>query len=244
MVSTTGGVEFMGYEISLFYRLIFAGLLGGLIGLEREFRAKDAGLRTHFFVAIGSALFMIISQFGFTEGLNQIVAAMPTDFANPPRYQADVTRVASQIVTGIGFLGAGAIIVNKRGFVSGLTTAAGIWLTSAIGVCVGAGFYLLASIATVITLAGFEILRIVSHKICRLKHELDFVLDSDDEKNVTGVLEEFRKQDIEVVKYRLFNYDEGYRVELTLAIPESPRTRDNMYKYLNDHPQIKLVSMQ
>lgn len=228
---------------ALFYRLIFAGLLGGLIGLEREFRAKDAGLRTHFFVAVGSALFMVISIYGFTAGLNEITA-VAVEVANPPRYQADVTRVASQIVTGIGFLGAGAIIVNKRGFVSGLTTAAGIWLTSAIGVCVGAGFYVLGSIATVITLGGFEVLRIASHKISRIKHELDFVLDVADEHSITESLEALRKEDIEVVRYKKNPIEFGFRLELTLAIPERPKTRDNMYKYLNDHPQIKLISMQ
>ena len=85
-------------EIDLFYRLIIAGILGGLIGIEREFRAKDAGLRTHFFVAVGSALFMVISIYGFTAGLDEITAVAKVT-ANPPRYQADVTRVASQIVT-------------------------------------------------------------------------------------------------------------------------------------------------
>lgn len=231
-------------EWSLFYRIIFAGMLGGLIGLEREFRAKDAGLRTHFFVAVGSALFMVISIYGFTEGLNEITAVATTAAANPPRYQADVTRVASQIVTGIGFLGAGAIIVNKRGFVSGLTTAAGIWLTSAIGVCVGAGFYVLGTIATVITLGGFEILRIVSHKICRIKHELDFVLDVTDEKSVSDAITALRKEEIEVIKYKLNPIEVGFRLELTLAIPEKPKSRDLMYRYLHEHSQIKLISMQ
>lgn len=230
-------------ELSLFCRLIFAGFLGGLIGLEREFRAKDAGLRTHFFVAVGSALFMVISLFGFTDALNQITA-VAVDVANPPRYQADVTRVASQIVTGIGFLGAGAIIVNKRGFVVGLTTAAGIWLTSAIGVCVGAGFYCLATIAAITTLAGFEILRIISHKICRIKHELDFVINVPNEESISEALAFLRAQEVEVVKYNLSTSEVGFRVELTLAIPDSPRARDNMYKYLDEHPQIKLISMQ
>lgn len=230
-------------EIDLFYRLIIAGILGGLIGIEREFRAKDAGLRTHFFVAVGSALFMVISIYGFTAGLDEITAVAKVT-ANPPRYQADVTRVASQIVTGIGFLGAGAIIVNKRGFISGLTTAAGIWLTSAIGVCVGAGFYLLAGCATIITLGGFEVLRIVSHKICRLKHELDFVLDVTEEQSITEALEFLRAKEVEVIKYNLIEVGTSKRVELTLAIPESPRARDKMYKFLNEHPQIKLISMQ
>ena len=112
-------------------RLFAAALMGGAIGLEREYRAKEAGLRTHFLVALGSALFMVISQFGF----EQILEMHPLLNA-----RLDPSRIAAQVVSGIGFIGAGIIIFQKH-VVKGLTTAAGMWVTAAIGMtCHASGF--------------------------------------------------------------------------------------------------------
>lgn len=126
-------------------RLVVAGILGVLIGLEREYRAKEAGYRTHFLVAVGSALLMIVSQHGFDDMLGKEGVGL------------DPSRIAAQIVTGIGFIGAGTIILNRQ-IVRGLTTAAGIWATAGIGMCAGAGMYTLAISATVLTLIGLELL--------------------------------------------------------------------------------------
>lgn len=112
-----------------------AFLLSGLIGLEREWRQKDAGLRTYTVVGIGSALFMLVSKYGFGDVLSKGVIVL------------DPSRVAAQIVSGLGFIGAGVIFVH-RGSVRGLTTAAGIWLTAAIGAACAAGLPVLASVAT------------------------------------------------------------------------------------------------
>lgn len=120
-------------------RLLVALLLGGLIGIEREYRSKEAGFRTHFLVALGSALFCIVSQYGFGEDLK------------------DSSRVAAQVVSGIGFLGAGTIIF-QRNVVRGLTTAAGLWVTAAIGLACGSGLYWVAIAATIIVLFGLEVL--------------------------------------------------------------------------------------
>ena len=115
-------------------RIVFifcAAVLGGLIGLEREYRAKEAGFRTHFLVALGSAVFMIVSAYGFSD-----VALSDTTG------RWDVSRVAAQVVSGIGFIGAGTIIFRKaENIVSGLTTAAGLWVTAAIGLACGGGMY-------------------------------------------------------------------------------------------------------
>ena len=135
-------------ELSLteaFVRLLMAGALGAVIGVEREYRSKEAGYRTHFLVALGSALIMIVSQFGFT------------DFAGLPGYRLDPARVAAQVVSGIGFIGAGTIIF-QRSIVRGLTTAAGIWTTCGIGLAVGVGLYSVGAAATVLTLVGLEVL--------------------------------------------------------------------------------------
>ena len=115
--------------IDLTIRLSLALLLGGAIGIEREYRAKEAGFRTHFLVALGSALFCVVSQYGFGFDLK------------------DSSRVAAQVVSGIGFLGAGTIIFQKN-VVRGINTAAGLWVTSGIGLECGTGMYVAATITT------------------------------------------------------------------------------------------------
>ena len=110
-------------------------VLSAAIGLERELRQKDAGLRTHTLVGVGSALFMLISKYGFTDVLERQLVVL------------DPSRVAAQLVSGIGFLGAGLIFVH-RGSVRGLTTAASIWVTAAVGAAAGAGLAVLAAVTT------------------------------------------------------------------------------------------------
>ena len=107
---------------------MWSGRVVLVIGLDREYRAKEAGYRTHFLVSLGSALIMIVSQYGFME----VVKMEGIDL--------DPSRVAAQVVSGIGFIGAGTIIFQKQ-IVRGLTTAAGIWATSGIGLAIGAGMY-------------------------------------------------------------------------------------------------------
>jgi putative Mg2+ transporter-C (MgtC) family protein len=127
-------------------RLALAAVLGAAVGLERELRDREAGLRTHLLVALGSALFTIAGAYGFHT------------------LRTDPTRVAAQIVTGIGFLGAGAII--RQGFiVRGLTTAATLWVVAAIGLAVGAGYYSGAVIATAVVLFSLYPLRIVAYRV-------------------------------------------------------------------------------
>jgi putative Mg2+ transporter-C (MgtC) family protein len=135
-------------------RLTVAAILGGAIGLERELRERQAGLRTHLVVCVGSALFTLVSAYGFE------------DFFRATGTRIDPTRIAAQIVSGIGFLGAGAII--RQGLsVRGLTTAATLWLVAAIGMATGAGFYDAAGITTVGALLTLGPLRIVAYRLTR-----------------------------------------------------------------------------
>ncbi|MBQ3313092.1 MAG: MgtC/SapB family protein [Prevotella sp.] len=139
-------------------RIFVAALLGGAIGLEREYRAKEAGLRTHFLVALGSAVFMIVSAYGFNGVMNT------------PEHRWDVSRVAAQVVSGIGFIGAGTIIFHKsENVVRGLTTAAGLWVTAAIGLACGGGMYVLSIASTVLVLVGLEAFNFVLRKIDKHK---------------------------------------------------------------------------
>lgn len=145
--------------IDIIIRLSLAILLSGLIGLERKIYKKPAGFRTNVLVGMGSTLLMII-------GLNIL-----TEFNDGNT--VDITRLAGQIVTGIGFLGAGAII-QGRGSVHGLTTAATIWVVAAIGMAVGLGFFLEATIATILTLVVLVILGRIEHKFEKfVDHDTD-----------------------------------------------------------------------
>ena len=142
-------------------RLVVAGGLGAVVGFERELRDREAGIRTHLLVSLGSALFTIVSAYGFHEFLTSGDAVV----------RADPTRIAAQIVTGIGFLGAGAII--REGLsVRGLTTAATLWVVAAIGMASGAGYYWPAAAVTVLTVFALWPLRIIAyHVIERIKPE-------------------------------------------------------------------------
>jgi putative Mg2+ transporter-C (MgtC) family protein len=118
-------------ELVMALRLLLAGVLGAAIGYQRERAGKPAGLRTHMLICVGSALFTVASIYGFG---------------------ADIARVAAGIVTGVGFLGAGAILHREGGIVAGLTTAATIWVSAAIGLTAGAGLYLIAAVGTALIL--------------------------------------------------------------------------------------------
>jgi putative Mg2+ transporter-C (MgtC) family protein len=134
----------MVYELLL--RLAIATVLGSLVGLERERAESAAGLRTHALVALGAALFMLVSMFGFANA------------GGPPAVVLDPSRVAAQVVTGIGFLGAGVIIFRKE-IIRGLTTAASVWLVAAIGLAVGGGLYAAALGGTILALAILAIMK-------------------------------------------------------------------------------------
>ena len=117
---------------SLVLRLLLAMLCGGVIGMEREYRRRPAGFRTYMFVCIGAALAMPLGQYG---------AALASGLYADKGLQADVSRIAAQVVNGVGFLGAGTILVTEHQQVKGVTTAAGLWASACMGLAIGAGYY-------------------------------------------------------------------------------------------------------
>lgn len=141
------GIPITLFDIEIVIRLFISVGLGALIGYEREMTHKPAGLRTHIFVCMGACLFTISSFYLLPEGSQNI----------------DITRIASGIVTGISFIGAGSIIAT-RGDVKGLTTAASLWVVSAIGLMIGYGNYLLPIIATIVAFIVLRLARIEKYK--------------------------------------------------------------------------------
>ena len=128
---------YFGAELEYMLRMVIAAICGGIIGYERSRRRKEAGLRTHIIVAVGSALLMIVSKYGFVDVLEI------------PGMRADASRVASNVITGISFLGAGVIFVRDAS-IKGLTTAAGLWSMAGVGLAIGAGMYAVGIFATVL----------------------------------------------------------------------------------------------
>ena len=169
-------------------RLFLAGIMGAIIGLDREYRAKEAGYRTHFLVSLGSALIMIVSQHGFSEILDT------------PNVNLDPSRIASQVVTGIGFIGAGTIILHKQ-IVRGLTTAAGIWATSGIGLAIGAGMYALGISATILTLIGLEVLSFFFKKVGMKSSVVE--LTTDNKETLNQLAKKFNSKDFLIVSFQM-----------------------------------------
>jgi putative Mg2+ transporter-C (MgtC) family protein len=153
-------------ERTLIVRLGLALLLGGLLGLERELRGHAAGLRTHLLVSLGSCLFTLVS----------IAAGQVLESPEPSFVRADVTRIASQVVVGIGFLGGGAILRHGTS-VHGLTTAANLWLTASVGLAAGFGFFLGASVTVALALGVLVGLRPVEDWIERFRKRHRIVKD-------------------------------------------------------------------
>ena len=210
-------------------RLFVAGAMGVLIGLEREYRAKEAGYRTHFLVALGSALMMIVSQYGFMEVLK-------TDLI-----RLDQSRIAAQVVSGIGFIGAGTIILQKQ-IVRGLTTAAGIWATSGIGLAVGAGMYAVGISATLLVLLGLETLSYFFKSIGLRNMMIDF--STDDKEAIKRVSKKFNTRNYVVVSYEMTEaYTNGKNVYHVSMVVKAKRINEEglLLMFLQDFPDITVT---
>jgi putative Mg2+ transporter-C (MgtC) family protein len=195
-------------------RVVLAAVLGGAIGAEREIREREAGLRTHLLVSVGAALFTLVSAYAWED----------FTFSAQEGVTFDPTRISAQIVTGIGFLGAGAII--RQGLsVRGLTTAATLWVVAAIGLASGAGYYWAAVVTTALVLLTLWPLRIVAYEL--------FVRVRPDEPRLfvelaTGggaapVVEALENLDVRIDAFRVDDDRDGRHVALEVAVPRERR---------------------
>ena len=211
----------------LILRLCMAGICGILIGLERELRAKEAGVRTHFLVCLGSAMLMIVSIFGFVDAVGV-----------PGSRAADAARIAAQIVSGIGFIGAGTIMVHRQS-ITGLTTAAGLWAVAGIGMAIGSGMYALGAFATVLVLVGLEILQLIFRR-ARF-HNSTFVYNTGSRTAITALENALGKNGWHVSSHEINvkgkNGSESYRVKLVLQRHTS-LSDDDLLTLLKDFPDI------
>ena len=197
------------------WRLVLAALFGTIIGLDREYREKEAGFRTHFLVSLGSALMMIVSQYGFSEILTHDGVSL------------DPSRIAAQVVSGIGFIGAGTIIFNHQ-IVRGLTTAASLWATAGIGLTAGAGMSWLALAATILTLVALEGLSLVFRSLG--SRRMVVVFSASDRTGVADTLDRIRTDGYMVVSYEVVPQvvgDDGITYRVTMVVKAKPGSDNN-----------------
>ncbi len=188
------------WEISYFdltLRLMLSLLLGGVIGLEREWNNHAAGFRTHILVSLGSTAIMLLSIYGFSA------------FVHEENVRIDPARLAAQVISGIGFLGAGAILRNGL-TVSGLTTAASIWVVAAIGLSIGAGFYYGSILCTILVFLSLLVLNKWEKRWKRRRSEHELVIRvRDREGSLAAVISNLEASGIRMKKMGMVRYEHG-----------------------------------
>ncbi len=209
----------------LVLRLLVALLCGVVVGFERKTRSKEAGIRTHAIVCMAAALFMILSKYAYTDLV---------DFAGIRDGGADPSRIASTVVTGIGFLGAG-IIIYRRDVMHGLTTAAGIWATAAIGMAIGAGFYITGIVATVL-LVTLQIIFHLPFKVFATQHlsviKMSIWLEDDKTFSRISSYLSIKKISSYVVKR-----NEDRLIASVTFLSTNPYTTDELNALMVQHPE-------
>ncbi|WP_373167609.1 MgtC/SapB family protein [Bacteroides faecis] len=222
----------MMLNVDFMLRLLVAGILGAIIGLDREYRVKEAGYRTHFLVSLGSALIMIVSQYGFQEIIKENSVTL------------DPSRVAAQVVSGIGFIGAGTIILQKQ-IVRGLTTAAGIWATAGIGLAVGAGMYAIGIATTVLTLIGLELLSYIFKSVGMKSSMIAFSTNNKD--TLKQIADRFNSKDYMIVSYEMQTLHPGEMesYQVTMVI-KSKRNNDegHLLSLMQNFPDVTVQRIE
>ena len=203
--------------------------MGAAIGLEREYHAKEAGIRTHLLVAVGSCLFMILSAYGFDA------------FLAKDHVSFDPSRIASQVVTGIGFIGAGTIIFQKQ-MVRGLTTAAGLWVTAAIGLACGIGMYMIAVVSTALVLISLGLLNIYMPYFAQRERTITFLVD--DYHVLTEVMENLRHEKITILNYEMHKDADENDGKMLVSVEIRVKKYDNIKEIaaiLRNFEKVELV---
>lgn len=218
----------------LLLRLMIACICGFVIGIERSFRQKEAGIRTHIILALGAALMMIVSKYGFFDiaelGLNGL--------------DADASRVASNIVTGISFLGAGVIFV-RGGSIKGLTTAAGIWATAGIGMALGAGMYLVGVTCTI----GMIIIQLLLHKFMPFSENMETNIISikinEGSQALDQITEQLTHAGMSVTGIRFKKQDNGItKAELTVRFSKKKASMQTVLDFITNNESVQEFTLE
>ena len=200
--------------LSVLIRLALAVIFGGLIGLERERKHRPAGFRTHILICLGAAMTTLTSQYLFLS-LRQFT---------------DIARLGAQVIAGIGFIGAGSIIVTQRRRVKGLTTAAGLWASATIGLCFGAGFYEGGIIAALLILAVELLFSKLEYRIMDNAREVNLLVEYKDLASLNGVLRYMKEVDLKILSLEILKSESNPAnkncVNIDLLIHRKLRIKD------------------
>lgn len=219
-----------GLQLDLSVRMLIAAVLGAAIGLEREIHEHPAGMRTHLLVSLGSAIFTVLSIYGFAGVVQDGVAAT-----------VDPTRIAAQIVSGIGFLGAGAIL--KYGTtIRGLTTAASLWTAAAVGMATGAGQWVIAGVGTLIVIFSLWPLNALVARIHKPgAHAIRVRLQVGRLEAIGLMSRALADRRVEIAGINTQRLGKGrYEVELDLHLPSTARS-DEVIGAINSVPDVELI---
>ncbi len=167
-------------------RLALATFVGVIIGLDREYKNKGAGIKTHALVCIGAAMAMIVNEYVFREF---------------PNMNTDITRLGAQVISGIGFLGVGTIMMNGRSEVKGLTTAAGLWACAGVGLAAGIGFAEGTLLAVIFILFIFRVLAPLDKKLHKNSKRIDLYMEFKDSESIRPFMESLRRQKVDLLEF-------------------------------------------
>ncbi|MGV8957106.1 MgtC/SapB family protein [Lactococcus lactis] len=214
-------------QLDWLIRLILAGVCGYAIGYERNSRSKNAGTRTHLIVALSAALMIIVSKYGFMDIIS-------TNGVN-----LDPSRIAAQIVSGIGFLGAGMIFVHNQS-VNGLTTAAGIWATSGIGMAIGSGLYFIGIVATLLILL-FQIILHQNYRWIKSATSDHLILQLEDFGGLQLLQQQLKEEDVKILSIKVEKKsNNSLKTELYLNLPKAYEVASLM-SLLESNDKIKSI---
>lgn len=221
-------------DFDFIIRIGVAGLLGAMIGIEREIRSKEAGLKTHFLVAVGSALIMVVSKYAFS------------DIVFEEHMSLDPSRIAAQVVSGVGFLGAGTIIIQKQA-VKGLTTAAGLWATAGIGLAIGAGMYVVGIGATILVLIGLEIVSRIFKVQFLFPQNITVQMFVNKHEAVQQVLETLQVKGIPILSYEVEASQQGtetvYKIGMQLKNISSEE-QNEFIQHMQTLPEVTFIKLK
>ncbi|MBJ8051049.1 MgtC/SapB family protein [Bacillus cereus] len=224
----------MSLHIDFIIRIGVAGLLGAIIGIEREIRSKEAGLKTHFLVAVGSALIMVVSKYAFS------------DIMFEEHMSLDPSRIAAQVVSGVGFLGAGTIIIQKQA-VKGLTTAAGLWATAGIGLAIGAGMYVVGIGAMILVLIGLEIVSRIFKVQFLFPQNITVQMCMNKHAAVQQILEMLRVKGIPILSYEVeaLQQDTGIVYKVGIQLKNISSEEKNAFiQHMQTLPEVTFIKLK
>lgn len=212
--------------ISVAVRMLLAVICGGLIGVEREIKRRPAGFRTHILICVGAALTTMTSQYLFLQG-----------------YATDMGRLGAQVVAGVGFIGAGTIIVTRRQRVKGLTTAAGLWASAIVGLALGAGFYEGGILVSVLILVAEMLLSRLEYIMLDKSPELSLYVEYQGSPSLERLLQMFRDEELRVLDMEITRHANGEKETSCAIFILRLRRSHNVEKLVSQFHTVKGVTV-